>query len=57
MEHDDTLMLDWLEANPHYQLRKHKGHWSCARIGTNYPYSVFKTAREAIQWAMNGEPE
>ncbi len=53
----DTEMLDWLECHPEYTLKKHKGRWSCYRIVTSYPYSAFKTVREAINWAMSGEPE
>lgn len=49
---EDTTLINWLESHPEYTLRKHKGRWSCARIGTNYAYSTFRTLREAVRAAM-----
>lgn len=49
------MRLNWLQDHEHYQLRKHKGRWSCARLGTNYAYPTFHTVREAIDWARKEE--
>ena len=43
----DRERLNFIEAHPEMNLRKHKKHWSFIGF-TNYEYDVFKTLREAI---------
>jgi hypothetical protein len=47
----DAARLDFVEANPHMFLRRHKKHWSFIGF-TNYEYDVHKTVREAIDAAI-----
>ena len=47
----DAERLDFIEKNPLLRLRMFKKHWSYIGI-TNYEYPAFKTAREAIDAAM-----
>ena len=47
---DDTERLTFIEAHPTW-LRCSKGYWSCKPENCS-EYPVFKTAREAIGWAM-----
>lgn len=50
----DAERMAFIEEHPNW-LRKHKKHWQCVNPFTNYEYPVFKTAREAVDAAMQGE--
>ena len=47
----DAARMSFVEAHPGW-LRHHKKHWQCVNPCTNYEYSVFTTARQAIDAAM-----
>jgi hypothetical protein len=48
----DAELLDFVEEHPHLSLRKYKNRWSFVGL-TNYEYSTFGTAREAIQATLD----
>ncbi len=50
----DAERMAFIEEHPNW-LRKHKKHWQCVNPFTNYEYPVFKTAREAVDAALQGE--
>lgn len=50
----DAERMAFIEEHPNW-LRKHKKHWQCVNPFTNYEYPVFKTAREAVDSALQGE--
>lgn len=52
----DSERLDLIEKNPGW-LRNHKGKWSFTSQFTNYAYSVFPTARAAIDASRDGKGE
>ena len=50
----DAERLDFIAQHPGW-LRSHKGRWGCVSPFTNYSYPVFKTPRDAIDAAMQGD--
>ena len=50
-ENKDKERMDFIEAHPNW-LCKHKKHWCCVSPFTNYEFSVYETAREAIDGAI-----
>lgn len=51
----DTARLDCIENHPERQLRKHKKTWSFQPVCSNYEYEVFRSLREALDYAMKGD--
>jgi hypothetical protein len=49
---DDDKRMDFITAHPGWLQCNRRAMWYCARLGTNYEYPVFKTPREAIDWAI-----
>lgn len=47
----DAERINFIEANPNKRLCFRKGYWSMQGL-TSYEYPVFKTLREAIDFAM-----
>jgi hypothetical protein len=52
----DVKRMDFIESHPNW-LRQHRRMWCCVSPSTSYEYSVFKTAREAIDAAIEGRSQ